>query len=96
MINFPETAEQIEKFKAEGLDFDKIIYLVDTNEDDPGKVFLERNANNDTYNHERALEIAAAWLALYKEQFEDKVVEVSCNGSADDVFTRILTALDPF
>jgi len=87
MINFPETAEQIEKFKAEGLDFDKIIYLVDTNEEDPGKVFIDRNAHNDTYNHEKALEIAANKLALYKEQFEDKVVEVSCNGSIEDVFT---------
>jgi len=41
MINFPETLEQVEKFKAEGLDFDKIIYLVDTNEDDPGKIFID-------------------------------------------------------
>jgi len=96
MINFPETLEQVEKFKAEGLDFDKIIYLVDTNEDDPGKIFIDWNAHNDTYNHDKALELAAAKLALYKEQFEDKVVEVSCNGTTDEVFTRILTALDPF
>jgi len=33
--------------------------LVDTNEEDPGKIFLERNKDDDTYNHEKALEETA-------------------------------------
>lgn len=45
-----------------------------------------RNQNNDTYNHEKALEETAARLALYREHFEDKILEVSCNGDVDSVF----------
>jgi hypothetical protein len=36
LIGFPETEEQINKLKEHGIDFDRIIYLADTNEDEPG------------------------------------------------------------
>lgn len=33
LIGFPETEEHINKLKGHGIEFDKIIYLQDTNED---------------------------------------------------------------
>jgi len=36
LVNFPETEEQINKLKDHGLDFDRIIYLTDMNEEEPG------------------------------------------------------------
>jgi thymidylate kinase len=96
MINYPETLEQIEKLKAEGVTFDKVIFLNDTSENE-GAVFLERNKNNDRYDHAKALEDSKAKLALYQEQYgEDQVIIVDCNGSVEEVFTKLLTKLDPF
>ena len=96
MINFPETLEQIEKLKAEGISFDKVIFLKDTSENE-GAVFIERNKDNDRYDHARALEDSKAKLALYQEQFgEDMVIVVDCNGTEEEVFTKLLTKLDPF
>jgi hypothetical protein len=66
MINFPETLEQIEKLKAEGISFDKVIFLNDTSENE-GAVFIERNKDNDRYDHARALEDSKSKLALYQE-----------------------------
>lgn len=36
MIGFPETEEQMTKLKEHGIEFDRIIYLNDTAEEDPG------------------------------------------------------------
>lgn len=32
LIGYPETEEQINRLKAHGIEFDKIIYLTDTNQ----------------------------------------------------------------
>jgi len=36
LIGFPETEDQLNKLKEEGIEFDRVIYLGDTNEEDPG------------------------------------------------------------
>lgn len=36
LIGFPESEEQINKLKEHGIDFDRILYLTDTNEEEPG------------------------------------------------------------
>lgn len=96
MLGYPETAEQVEKFREEGLDFDRIIFLTDTNEEEVGKIFVDRNIDNTTYDHDKETENANNLKALYGEQFEEKLSEVSCNGSIEEVFTRVLATLDPF
>ena len=96
MVGYPESAEQIEKFKNQGLDFDQVIFLVDTDEEEPDKTLIERHAGDYGYNHEENKEKAGALLDLYKEHFEERVAEVSFNGSLNDVYHRVLLSLDPF
>ena len=50
LINFPETEEHINKLKEHGLEFDKIIYLNDTNEDEPGTEIKTRMADIEMYD----------------------------------------------
>ena len=87
----------MEKFKEEGLDLDKILHLKNTDEEDEaGDIFIQRNKDNEKYDHEAEQTSADAKLALYSEQFEDKVIEVSCNGTIEEVFDRVQMDLDPF
>ena len=56
LIGFPETEEQFTKLKEHGIEFDRVIYLQDTNEDDPGKEVKERMALADNYDYEWEVE----------------------------------------
>jgi hypothetical protein len=42
MLGFPQTELHIEKMKEYGIGFDRIIFLNDTSEEEPGKVLAER------------------------------------------------------
>ena len=42
LIGFPETEEHINKLKEHTIEFDKIIYLNDTNEEEPGQEIKNR------------------------------------------------------
>jgi len=48
MVGFPETEEHINKLKESGLDFDRIIYLNDTNEEEPGVEIKKRMMEDDS------------------------------------------------
>lgn len=58
LIGFPETQEHIEKLKGHGIEFDKIIYLNDTNLEDPGADIKKRMKSVELFNFEAEDEAA--------------------------------------
>lgn len=99
MYGFPQTELHIAKAKEYGIVFDKIIYLNDMNEEEPGKAIKERmNGVGDfVFDWEEESAKAQKVLANIKEFIgEDNVVEVDCNGSNKDVFIKLQTKIDPF
>lgn len=58
LVGFPETQEHIEKLKAHGIEFDKIIYLNDTNEEEPGAEIKKRMKDVELFDFEQELEAA--------------------------------------
>ena len=97
LVGFPETQEHIEKLKGHGIEFDKIIYLNDTNEEEPGAEIKRRMKEVELFDFEQELEAAQKVLALAKEQLgEENVKEISTNGSEETVLIRIRNEIDPF
>ena len=96
LIGFPQTLEQIERFKATGLGFDKILHFVDTDEENPGAILKSRMKDDEFYNLQKELENSEKLLGIYKEQYEDIINEISCNGSIEDVLARVYASIDPF
>jgi hypothetical protein len=97
LLGFPETQDQIEKLKTHGIEFDKIIYLNDTNEENPGDELRKRNEGIELYDFDYENEVAQKTLALAKEHLgEENVREISCNGRIEVVQRRIIAEIDPF
>lgn len=98
MIGYPETEEHMNRMKAHGIEFDRIIYLNDTSEDEPGVIIKQRMIPLDElYDWDWELENSQKILALAREHLNDENVrEISCNGAADEVFIRIQNEIDPF
>lgn len=97
LVGFPETQEHIEKLKAHGIEFDRIIYFNDTNEENPGDEIKKRMKDVELFDFEYENEIAQKVLALAKEHLgEENVKEISCNGSPDTVFIRVRNEIDLF
>jgi len=70
--------------KEYGLVFDRVIFLNDTTEEEPGREIKKRKANNGDFVFDWEEENAKAQkvLANVKEFIgEDGVVEVDCTGS---------------
>jgi hypothetical protein len=66
MIGFPKTELHMNKLREYGFEFDRVVYITDENEEEPGKVLTERTAkqNNDiNYDWEaenaKCVEVAA-------------------------------------
>ena len=96
MLGFPQTAEHIEKLKANDIGFDKIIFMQDTDEENPGQVLKDRKADDDLYDLAFEQENSERLLGIYKEQYDELVNEISCNGTVDEVLARVYAAIDPF
>ena len=97
MLGFPETQDHIEKLKSHGIEFDKIIFLNDTNEENPGEEIRRRNEGVELYDFDQENEIAQKTLALAKEHLgEENLREISCNGKREVVLRRIIAEIDPF
>ena len=97
LLGFPETQDHIEKLKAHGIEFDKIIYLNDTNEENPGEDIKKRNDGSELYDFDFENEIAQKTLGLAKEHLgEENVREISCNGKQETILRRIISEIDPF
>ena len=97
LIGYPETEEHINRLKAHGIEFDRIICLSDTNEEEPGAEIKRRMKDQDLFDWDWELENSNKILALAKEHLgEEQVREISCNGKVEDVFIRIRNEIDPF
>jgi len=99
-INFPVNEEQVQALKEFNLTIDKLIFLVDTNEEEnePGKILNSRNADYDVlYSLENELAFSDSSLKTLQEQLTEEIVKtVSIVGPIDEVFNRIRTIIDPF
>ena len=98
LLGFPENEEQVLKLKENGIEFDKVLYLTDTSEEDPGVEIKKRMAPiSELYDWEWENENATKIVGLVKEQVGEEIVkDISCNGSPETVFTRIRAEIDPF
>jgi len=97
LLGFPETEEHVNRLKAHGIDFDSVVYLADTNEEDPGVELRKRTQDDATYDFDFEAEVATKHLAVAREFInEDIVKEVSANGTVDECFIRIRAQIDPF
>lgn len=97
LVGFPETQEHIEKLKAHGIEFDRIIYFGDTSEENPGDEIKKRMKDEELFDFDYENEIAQKVLALAKEHLgEENVKEISCNGTPATVFIRVRNEIDPF
>jgi len=67
LIGFPETEEQLTKLKEYGLEFDKVIYLGDTNEDEPGAEVKQRMKDVELYDYDFENDFAQKILGVVKD-----------------------------
>lgn len=71
MIGFPDTELQTQKLKEYGFGFDKIIFLNDTSEEEPGKElarrFYAKKKSDFVFEWEKENEAAQKVLATVKE-----------------------------
>ncbi len=58
MVGFPENQEHIEKLKGHGIEFDRIIYLNDTNEEEPGAEIKKRMKDLELFDYDQENEAA--------------------------------------
>lgn len=94
--------------KELGFSFDRIIYLTCKAEEEPGKEVTKRNSQPEglQYSFEAEEEAARKILAISQNLMtseeqpdfdaEKILKEVDCNGTPEEVFIKIRTALDPF
>lgn len=83
--------------KYHNIPLDKIIILMDKDDEEPGKTLSKRPGFEE--NHILEIELAttlASSSALKEAIGEDNVKEVAIDGSIKDVYNRIRTILDPF
>lgn len=80
LIGFPQTELHATKLKEHGIEFDRILYLTDTSEEDPGKEVKERMAKTDLhYDWDTENESAQKVLKEVRDYFH-----------ADEAFTSSL------
>lgn len=77
LIGFPQTAEHAEKLKAAEIGFDKVVFLTDTDEENPGSDLKKRMKGDQFFDLQAELDNGERLLGIYKEQYEDLVNEIS-------------------
>ena len=98
MIGFPQIELHATKLKEHGIDFDRILNLTDTSEEDAGKAVTDRMQVKDMhYSWDAELEKASAIVAMAKEHLNEEIIgEIQATGSTNDVLNKIRLDLDPF
>ena len=104
LIGFPQTAKHCEKLKEFNIDFDRILYLTeDENEEEAGKEVSKRMTEIDetAYDYAAEKEVSEAQKAVIVEWLgednQEKIMDFrDCTGSIDEVFFKIRSRLDPF
>jgi len=98
-INFPINEDQIQVMKEFGFNIDKLIFLLDINEEEtePGKILSSRPGFESLYSLENELLFSDNSLKILQEQLTEEIVKtVSIIGPISEVFNRIRTLIDPF
>ena len=89
--------EEINRLKYHNIPIDKVIILVDKNEEEEGKTLKARQGIEYACNLENELKIVNDATAVLKEQYgEENVKEIQIEGSIEEVYNRIKVAIDPF
>ncbi|KAL4506760.1 hypothetical protein ABPG72_001181 [Tetrahymena utriculariae] len=97
MIGQPTNEEEINKLKYHNIPIDKVVVLVDRNEEEEGRTLKTRPGFEYVCNIESELKFINDAAAVLKEQFgEENVKEISIEGSELEVYNRIKVQLDPF
>jgi len=105
MVGFPQTEIHVEKLKEYGFNFDRLLFLTDLNEEEPGKAIVDRYSGELQlgYDWEGESEVANKILTVVQEIMttedrpgEEAVKKIDCAGSEEDVWIKIRTELDPF
>lgn len=93
MLGYPCTEEEATSLKDFGVEFDKIINLVDPND---GEILAKRGAENFV-DLAKELAFADQAASICKDAFgEENVIDIKIDGTEQEVHDRILKALDPF
>ena len=83
--------------KYHNIPLDKIVCLVDSSEEEPGKILNSRPGFEDIYNLEQEMTNISTASGLLKETYgEENVKEVHIGGEIEEVYNRIRTNIDPF
>ena len=98
LLGYPNNEEQLARLKEQGIEFDKVLFLMDTvNEDNPAAEIIKRNQANVLFDPEAEMEHFGKQQAFLKEALgEDVCKEVSLNGTPEEVLNRIVVTIDPF
>lgn len=105
MLGFPQTELHCQKLKEYGIEFDRVVFLTDQTEEDPGKLLSDREPEVDEqpdclYDWEfesgKCAKIMEQVKEMLGEDNQDSIKEVDCSGDSDRIFIKIRTALDPF
>lgn len=107
LIGFPQTETHCKALRQYGIEVDRIIFLADKSEENPGQELSDRMNTLDktsSYDYEAELAIANGILEVVKEHLlpedmenkENVVKEIDCAGNIDQVFIKIRTEIDPF
>ncbi len=99
MYGFPQTETHINKLKEFGIGFDRVLFLNDQTEEEPGRFIKQSMVGKGDFAFDWEDENAKAQkiLANVKEFLgEEGILEVDCTGKSEDVLIKIRTKLDPF
>lgn len=89
--------EQLNTLKYHNITLDKVIILMDKNEEEPGKVLASRPNFDQRAILEQELAIYNNAATFLKEALgEENVKEIDIAGSKQQVYNRIRLAIDPF
>eukprot|EP00825_Cyclidium_porcatum_P011085 TRINITY_DN1566_c0_g1_i6.p1 TRINITY_DN1566_c0_g1~~TRINITY_DN1566_c0_g1_i6.p1 ORF type:complete len:1401 (+),score=376.97 TRINITY_DN1566_c0_g1_i6:144-4346(+) len=97
IIGQPMNEEQINILKYHNIPLDKIIVLMDKDEEEPGKNLAKHPGFDINYSVEQEMATINNAAAVLKEQYgEENVKEIDIKGSIPEVYAKIKTQLDPF
>lgn len=98
LLGFPNSELHVNKLKEHGIEFDRILFLNDQSEENPGQAVKKRMKTTDIhYDWDIENEKAAKVLAVVKEHCgEDITKEIAANGKIEDISVKIRAEIDPF
>lgn len=98
LLGFPQTDLHVTKLKEHGIQFDRILNLADTSEEDAGQEVRDRMKTvSQYYDWEAEVARAGKVIEMAKELINEEIVsDIEATGSIDQVFVKIRNDIDPF